>query len=213
MNSNVLRNLSYGVYVISTMDKKRPTGCVANSAMQITSAPATIAVSVNHDNYTNSCIKESGLFSVSIIAEETASGIIGTFGYSSGKDANKFDTVDYKMVEGVPVLTDGCGYLVCKVINQMETSTHTVFLGEIVEADTIGTGKPMTYSYYHEVIKGKSPKNAPTYLPEEETASKVTTKKKFKCKVCGYEIETDELPEDFKCPICGVGRDQFEEVK
>ena len=53
MNKNAFRQLSYGVYVVSTWDNGRATGCTANSAMQITSDPATIAVSINHDNYTN----------------------------------------------------------------------------------------------------------------------------------------------------------------
>lgn len=38
---------------------------------------------------------------------------------------------------------------------------------------------------------------------------------KFRCTVCGYEVEVDtpELPEDFVCPVCGVGPDQFELVE
>ena len=56
MNVNVFHNLSYGVYIVSTLDGERPTGCVANSIMQITASPATLAVSINHDNYTNSCM-------------------------------------------------------------------------------------------------------------------------------------------------------------
>ena len=51
MNKKVFRNLSYGVYVVSTLDGDRPVGCTANSIMQITSDPATIAISINHDNY------------------------------------------------------------------------------------------------------------------------------------------------------------------
>ena len=34
---------------------------------------------------------------------------------------------------------------------------------------------------------------------------------KFRCTVCGYEVEADEAPE--QCPVCGVGADLFEEVK
>ena len=71
MNKNAFRSLSYGVYIISTLDGERATGCVANSVMQITSSPATIAVSMNHDNYTNSCIKKSGKFAISILSEES----------------------------------------------------------------------------------------------------------------------------------------------
>ena len=71
MNKNAFQNLSYGVYIISTLDGERATGCVANSVMQITSSPATIAVSMNHDNYTNSCIEKSGKFAVSILTEQS----------------------------------------------------------------------------------------------------------------------------------------------
>ena len=163
MNPIAMRNLSYGVYVISTWDKGRSTGCIANSAMQITSAPPTLAVSINHDNYTNSCIKDCGFFAVSILAEDTDPSIIGGFGFRSGKDVNKFDDVKSELRSALPVLTDGCGYIVCKVIDSMETSTHTVFLGEVIDAD-IRPGTPMTYSYYHNIIKGTSPKNAPTYI-------------------------------------------------
>lgn len=166
MNLNVLRNLSYGVYVISTLDGERPTGCVANSLMQITSSPATVALSINHDNYTNSCIEKTGKFGVSILSTTVDPQIIGKFGFFSGKDTNKFDDVSYEMKSEIPILNDNCGYLVFKVIDKMETSTHTVFLGEMIDGDVVGDDIPMTYSFYHKVIKGSSPKKAPTYIPE-----------------------------------------------
>ena len=65
------------------------------------------------------------------------------------------------------MIDDACAYIVCKVVDRMETSSHTVFLGEVVDADNLKSAPPMTYAYYHNVIKGKSPKNAPTYLPED----------------------------------------------
>ena len=63
-------------------------------------------------------------------------------------------------------MPDACAYIVCEVIDKMETSSHTVFLGKVVDADTLKQDTPMTYAYYHNVIKGKSPKNAPTYQGE-----------------------------------------------
>lgn len=225
MNTNIYRSMSYGVYVVSAMDNGRPTGCIANSIMQITSSPATVAVSINHDNYTNGCIAASGKFAFSILAENSDPGLIGNFGFQSGKDVNKFDTVAYEVVEGVPVVKDSCGYVVCKVINTMETSTHTVFLGEVIEGDVYeGAKDAMTYAYYHKVVKGKSPKNAPTYLPEDgkdqspaqpETVSMAggetgkSGTRKWVCQVCGYVYEGDELLADFTCPICKQGADKF----
>ena len=208
VNNNVFRNLSYGVYVVSALDGTRPTGCVANSIMQITSSPATFAVSMNHDNYTNACIKKTGKFAISILSEQSNSDLIGIFGFQSGKDVNKFEGVDAFEKEGLSIVSDSCGYIVCKVIDQMETSTHTVFLGEAVAADTLKKEDPMTYAYYHKVVKGKSPKNAPTYIEETKADGK------WVCSICGYEyngeVPFEELPEDFVCPLCKQPKSRFE---
>ncbi|MBQ2923106.1 MAG: flavin reductase [Tyzzerella sp.] len=211
MNKNAFRNMSYGVYVVSTLDGERPTGCVANSAMQITSEPATIAVSINHDNYTNACIKKTGKFAISILTEQSDPGLIGTFGFQSGKDVNKFDGVETVVKEGLSVVADACSYLVCKVIDKMETATHTVFLGEVIAADVLKEEEPMTYAYYHKVVKGKSPKNAPTYIAEEEET--VQKEEKWVCGICGYEyrgeIPFEEVPEQFVCPVCKQPKSVF----
>ena len=211
MNKNAFRSLSYGVYIISTLDGERATGCVANSVMQITSSPATIAVSMNHVNYTNSCIKKSGKFAISILSEESNPELIGRFGFQSGKDVDKFDGIEAVEIEGLSVVPDSCGYIVCKVIDQMETATHTVFLGEVLDADVLKNEEPMTYAYYHKVVKGKSPKNAPTYIPEE--VEEKVEDAKWVCGICGYvyegETPFEELPEDFKCPICKQPKNVF----
>ena len=213
MNKNVFRNFSYGVYVVSTLDNNRPTGCIAHSIMQITSSPATVAVSMNHDNYTNSCIEASGKFAISILSEDSDPGLIGNFGFQSGKDINKFDTVSYETIGDLPVITDACGYITCKVIDKMETSTHTVFLGEVVEGDILKNEPAMTYAYYHKVVKGKSPKNAPTYIAEEET--KTESAAKWVCGICGYVYDGDtpfeELPDTYTCPICKQPKSVFKQ--
>ena len=211
MNKNAFRSLSYGVYIISTLDGERATGCVANSVMQITSSPATIAVSMNHDNYTNSCIKNSGKFAVSILTEESDPELIGRFGFQSGKEVNKFDGIEAITKEEISVIPDACGYIVCKVIDQTETETHTVFLGEVLDADVLKNEEPMTYAYYHKVVKGKSPKNAPTYIPEENEEK--AEDGKWVCGICGYvydgEFPFEKLSEAFQCPICKQSKDVF----
>lgn len=210
MNKNVFRNFSYGVYVVSTLDGTRPTGCVANSIMQITSSPATVAISMNHDNFTNSCISSTGKFAVSILSEATDPSLIGQLGFQSGKDINKFENVSYDTIDELPILKDACGFITCKVIDTMETSTHTIFLGEVVEGDVLSKTPAMSYAYYHNVVKGKSPKNAPTYI-EEDVKGK--TDAKWVCGICGYiyegEIPFEELPESFVCPICKQPKSVF----
>ncbi|MBD5132042.1 MAG: flavin reductase [Clostridiales bacterium] len=215
MSNSIITKLSYGVYVVTSWSEGKPMGCVANCAVQITAEPATFAVSINHSNFTNECIKKSGKFAISILAEDSDPKIIGTFGFKSGRDIDKFDGVDYKVEGRLPVLTDSCGYIVCDVINTMETPTHTVFLGELRAAEQLNNRNPMTYDYYHKEIKGSAPKTAPTYFEDKSTpaASAKKPTKKFKCELCGYIYEGDELPADYVCPICGVGPENFVEVE
>ena len=164
MNQEVLRDLSYGVYVVTTLcpESQKPAGCIANSIMQVTYD--TIAVSINHENFTNSCIKESGKFAISILGETVADNIIPVFGFQSARNVDKFVGIKTKNIDGLEIIEDSVGYIICDVINRMDTSTHTIFLGKIKDGDIIKQGTPMTYAYYQTVKKGHSPKTAPTYM-------------------------------------------------
>lgn len=215
MNTNVFRNLYYGLYVITSTDQGRNVGCIANSIMQITSSPATVALSLNHDNYTNPCIAGSKKFAVSILSEESDPGIITTFGFQSSKTVDKFEKTDYCTRNDLPIIQNTNGYLICEVIDTMETDTHTVFLAKVVDGDVLSDLPSMSYAYYHKVVKGKSPKNAPTYLPEDDTGTVAPTASgKWTCSVCGYvydgDIPFEELPDDFVCPVCKMPKSKFE---
>lgn len=206
MNTEVLRNLSYGLYIVSSLDGDRVTGCTANSVMQINVSPNTIIASINHNNFTNKCIKETGRFAVSILSEQSNPAIIGNFGFQSGKNVNKFENVEYEIKEGLAVITDSCGYMVCKVINTMETETHTVFLGEIIDCDTLSKNNPMTYAYYHKEVKGNKQSE------NKQNVNKEASTNKYVCSICGYVYEGEDLPQDYVCPICKQGADKFNKV-
>ena len=120
------------------------------------------------------------------------------------------------MEDDLPIIKDSCGVLIGKVLSSCEMITHTIFFIEITKMDHYQETLPMTYRYYQEKLKGTSPKNAPTYKEEEEKVEKKqdSTKKirKWRCRICGYIYEGDELKEDFVCPICGQPHTMFEEI-
>ena len=207
MNKNVLRKLSYGVYVVSTKNGDKPTGCIANSIMQVTHD--TIAVSINHDNFTNQCIKNTKKFGISILSVDVNDMVIPVFGFQSGRDVNKFEKMESEEIQGLKVLKDSAGYIICDVINQMETETHTIFLGKIAEGDILKDEIPMTYAYYHQVKKGTSPKAAPTFI--EENVPKEENKIRYKCGICGYIYEGDitKEPDTYLCPVCKQPKTKF----
>jgi len=166
MNRRVLHKLSYGMYVVSSVKGGKLNGQIANTVFQITSKPAKVAISINRENLTYEYIKDSGVFSVSILSTEAPFKFIGLFGFRSGRDVDKFENLKYKIgVIGAPiVLEHTLGYIEAKVVDSMNVGTHTLFIGEVVDADFVEEGTPMTYDYYHNVVKGKTPPKAATYI-------------------------------------------------
>ena len=216
MDITVLFKLTYGLYVVGAMDGERPVGCIINTCFQVTSQNPILAISLNKNNYTLEAIRKGKRFSLSIIAEDTDPTIIGTFGFCSSRDRDKYANYGYTTHEGAPLVNGRfAGRLILDAIDFVDNETHIVVLARL--ADTVqGEGKPMTYEYYHRVVKGKAPKNAPTYVaeetkPEAEEAPKAT--RKFKCNLCGYVAEVEgDLPEDYRCPLCKAGKDLFTEI-
>ena len=209
MNKNVLRNISYGVYVVSTYDDNKSTGCIVNSIIQVSSD--TVAISVNHQNYTNECLKKSKKFGISILATDVDDNIIPVFGFQSGRDCDKFKDIEKINIQGIDIIKNSIGYLICELTGDViETDTHSLFLGRILDGDILNEKEPMTYAYYHSVKKGTSPKTAPTYIEEKINTNELM----YKCKICGYIYKGDinNEPDDYICPICKKPKSFFEKV-
>ncbi len=225
MNLKALYSISYGLYVVGSRKGDRLNGQTANTVIQVSSEPPTISVCINKGNLTHELIKESGVFTVSVLSQDTPLSFIGRFGFKSGRDMDKFDGVNYRIGETqVPIILDHTlAYIEAKVIKDVDAGTHTIFIAELVGADVLKEGEPMTYAYYHQVKRGTTPKTAPSYVEErkEERIKAV----KYKCTVCGYVYDPEkgdpesgiapgtpfeELPEDWVCPVCGASKNEFE---
>ena len=199
MDKNIFRDVSYGMYVVTTQN----AGCIINTMTQITSENPIISISLNKNNYTNEQIKNEKKFAVSIISEKTNPNLISVFGFSSSKENNKFKNFEYEEINNIKVLKENTtGYLICEVVDIIDCETHDIFLGRVIETKKENDNIPMTYKYYHEVVKGKAPKNAPTYI-EEKVEDDV-----YVCDICGYQHK-GEVKEGFICPICGVDHTHF----
>ena len=218
MDKPLFYDVSYGMYVVTTKDNNKNVGCIANTFCQITSEDQIVSISLNKNNHTNNVIKNTKRFAVSIISEDTNPDVIKKFGFYSSKDTDKFCDFECVDVLGVPTIKENtCGCFICEVVNIVDCGTHDVFLAKVVDSKRWNNNQPMTYSYYHNVVKGKAPKNAPTYI--EEKIEK-TESKKYKCLLCGYiyddakeKVKFEDLPDDWICPLCGTSKSNFIEIK
>ena len=228
VDSKALHQITYGLYLVCSVKDGASNGQVANTAIQVSNNPVTIAVSINKENLTHEFIQSSGLVTVSVLEQETPLTLIGTFGFKSGRDTDKFAEVSHRQTqEGVPYVTEHVlSYLAGKVVGQMDAGHHTVFIFEVDEAEVLAQGTPMTYAYYHQVKRGTTPRTAPV-APQENKVTKERSDSmdKYVCTICGYVYDPEEgdpdsdaapgtpfekLPDDWICPICAAGKDAFE---
>lgn len=162
-----LFQLSYGIYVVSSCDGEKLNGQIVNSVFQVTAEPPRIAVSLHKSNLTHDYVGKSKLFSVSVLDQNAPMTFIGLFGFKSGRDVDKFSGLSHKISEGCPMVTENalCAFA-CRVAASLDTGTHTLFTGEVYDAQILKEGVPLTYDYYRNVKKGRTQKNATTYKAE-----------------------------------------------
>lgn len=221
MDKTAFRSLTYGMYVVSSMRDGKPVGCVANTFAQVTSNPAQANIALNKENCTTQGIRETGAFEVVSLAQTASMDLIGAFGFHSSADTDKFAGFETSVSpQDIPYVSqDVCARFSVKVSQEVDLGSHVLFIGEVVDAASFEGAEPMTYAYYHQVKGGKTPPKAPSFNDDaasaESKADDPAASRTFawQCTICGHIEYVDELPEDFTCPICGVGRELFERIE
>lgn len=248
MKYKAFHRLSYGLYLITTEINGQKLGYIGNTAFQVTSSPAQIAISSHKNNFTTAKILERGVFAISVLKKEVDTTTIGEFGFMSGADMDKFRNLEpHAAPSGAPIVPEASvAWFDCKVVSSVDVGSHQLIIGEVTDSDVVSGEEPLTYAHYREKYKMLAPKNAPTYIEKEkldrevvpepakhESASAGTEQKADDtsaphiCTICGFVYDPEEgdpalgippgtpfedLPEDYKCPICNAGKDYFKEV-
>lgn len=204
MDNKAMQKLTYGLFVVTAKENGKDNGCIVNTVAQVTNEPIKISVAVNKANYTHDMVKNTGKMSISVISEDADFELFKRFGFQSGKEVDKFEGFEDFQVgrDEVKYITKGTNaYISANVVDTVDAGTHTIFIGEVTDMKVLSDEPSATYAYYHEHIKPK--------LESKKTENGTT---KWRCQICGYEYEGEELPEDFICPLCKHPASDFEKV-
>lgn len=203
MDKKALYSLSYGVFLLSTRAGEIVNGCITNTCMQVANSPTRVAISVINANYTCELIKKSGVFALSVLDETCTFETIRHFGFQSGRETDKFAGIQVPEDKNdVPYLAwQTCAVISCKVVDSQDLGSHTLFIAEVEDAKVLGQNAPLTYADYQSRVKPRPEKRA----EERQIIG-------WRCKICKYYYEGSTLPEDFACPLCGHGAEDFEPV-
>ena len=210
MNPKAMNAISYGLYILSAREKSFDNACVINTLAQVTSTPNRVSITVNKQNVTHDLILRTGVFNVSVLSERADFALIRRFGFQSGSQANKFNGWEgfaRSTVNGVTFITEGTNTYLCgRVVQSVDLGTHTMFIADVTGGELLDDAPSATYAYYHAHIKPRPDQKQPAQSAD-------APKTVWRCKICGYEYEGDTLPEDYICPICKHGADDFERVE
>lgn len=205
MNPKAMFNISYGLYVLTANLDGKDNGCIINTVTQVTSDPNQITIAVNKLNHTRDMIAASKKFTASIISQNADFELFKRFGFQSGKNVDKFAgfTSAQRGANEAMIINEGTNaYIAGWVTQEIDLGTHSLFIARVTDMDVLNDTSAATYSYYHQNIKPK---------PQAPAPSK-SGKTIWRCKICGYEYEGDELPADFICPLCKHPASDFERV-
>ena len=197
MDKKAIYKLTYGLFLLSAREGERDNACIVNTVQQAASDPIRISVAVINANYTREMISRTGVFNVSVLDKDTPFSAFEHFGFRSGRDVDKLGDYWFKRTD------NGLAYfpqfanavLSAKVVDSIDLGSHTLFIGEVTDAIKLSDVESLTYERYQNEIKPKKPDS-----------------KGWRCTVCGYIYEGDELPADFVCPICKHGPEVFEKI-
>ena len=203
MNKKAIYNLTYGLFVLTARSGEKDNGCIINTAGQVTSSPNRISITVNKDNLTHDMVMERGKFNISILSEKASFDIFKHFGFQSGKTTDKFQgySASKRSENGIYYITEGTNaYISASVEQTIDLGSHTMFIAAVEDMEVLADEPSASYAYYQSSIKPQ---------PEAKPSQGKTA---WRCTVCGYIYEGEELPPDFICPLCKHPASDFEKV-
>ncbi len=227
IDTKAFRSMSYGLYIIQTLDDGRPVGCAVNTLVQVTSKPARVSVAINKGNATAAALQKTGRYVACVLSQDATMELIGAFGFHSSADTDKFAGLSTAQdPSGVTYVSEQVVSCISVAVSDViDVGTHLLFIGDVEHAQVLSGDEPMTYAYYHKVKGGKTPPKASSFVasePESASADEAASASEdapapgkrvaWQCTICGHIEYVEELPDDFACPICGMGKDVFEKI-
>lgn len=203
MDKKAMYKLSYGLFVLTSAFEGKDNGCIINTGIQVTSEPNRISIAVNKTNFTEEIIQKSGKFNLSVLSEDAGFDIFRRFGFQSGRDVDKFSGFSdcRRSSNGLYYITAGTNAYISATVEQtVDLGSHMLFIAAVDDMEVLSDVASATYAYYQSDIKPK---------PEQKTSSGKTA---WRCTVCGYIYEGEELPADFTCPLCKHPASDFEKI-
>jgi len=140
------------VCVVTARRGKEQIGRTVTSILSLSMNPPTILVSIDIMSRLADLIAKTGRFSLAMLANDQAAVADAFAGQLAPEE--RFNTANWShWPSGQPMLLGAVTALDCDVIGSMETGTHVLFAGAVIEAETTTSRSPLLWQRhgYHGV--------------------------------------------------------------
>ncbi len=142
----VLRQFTYGLCAVTAAHGEERGVFTANWLTQVSFEPPLVALSVERDSSTRPLIEASGLFAICPLGSDQRD-LAAALGRPRARVGDKYAAYDLATrisANGVPVLADALGYIVCRVADHIDAGDSVLFVAEVVEAAVFADASPLT---------------------------------------------------------------------
>jgi flavin reductase (DIM6/NTAB) family NADH-FMN oxidoreductase RutF len=141
-----LRHFTSGMVIVGAKSGDEVNAMTANWVMQVSFHPPLVAVAVEQDAHTRQLIEAGKVFSVNVVRKAPdAEELVGKFVKPAKRAGNKLEDEPFSTGEtGAPLLDRALSSVECRVVQQVETGDHILFVGEVVGARLGEPGEPFT---------------------------------------------------------------------
>ena len=145
--------MTYGIYVLTTFHEDEINGMIASWVSQISYDPPLVMVAVHSNRYSHQLIEHSGSFALHSVSKKRADFLSRFKGDDPG---GKFVGIQWARGKtGCPILNECSAYVECTVKAAYTPGNHTLFIGEVVDANRLSNDDLLTTLDYHGQYLGR----------------------------------------------------------
>lgn len=147
--------ISYGLFVVTSVHEGKINGQICNTVFQVTSDPIILALGINKSTYTHQLIQAAGVVGISTLGAEHID-LVKRFGYSSGRQVDKFAGVEFILGStGAPLIKGAVAHLEGRIRPEqvLDLGTHSLYTMDVLDGQLLNDVDPLTYAQYRATKK------------------------------------------------------------
>ena len=137
-----LRMFSYGVYILSSVNKGEYCVSTVTWVSQASFEPPMISVCIKRNSASYEIVKKRGEFILHLLGDNQKE-LASTFFKPTIFENEKLNGQEFSLENNLPLLKDIPAYIQCKVVEILENGDHPLFLAEVVDAKINNDSNPL----------------------------------------------------------------------